>query len=89
MGFFTLGTGLVTYSGGYQSGSSGTAATIGSQITQADYAGGFSEYVLATDSTGTVAMTWYGTGSDAGGWAVEGYFTAVPASGGHLMVGFP
>jgi len=78
----------VTYSGGFQSGSGGTAAAIGSQVTQADDYGGFSEYVLATDSTRTVAMTWYGTGSNAGGWAVEGTFTAVPSSG-LLMASFP
>ena len=86
MGFFVLtGDPATTYTGGYQDGSSGTPAVIGSQVTQTNGDGGFSEYVLSTDYAETVAEQWYGTGTSAGGWAVQGTFTATPASSGLLM----
>ena len=87
MGFFVLlGDPSCVYSGGYQDGSSGTSAVIGSQVTESNGDGGFSEYVASTNLVGTVAMQWYGTGGNYGGWAVQGTFTAVPISGGLLMV---
>jgi hypothetical protein len=86
-GFFVLeGDPACEYSGGYQDGSHGTAAAIGTQVTESNGDGGFSEYVLATDSTGTVAMQWYGTGASIGGWAVQATFTASQTSAGLLMI---
>jgi hypothetical protein len=80
MGFFVLeGDPACQYAAGWEAGASGTAAAIGSQVTESNGDGGFSEYVLATDATGTVAMQWYGTGRNYGGWAVQGTFIAVPA----------
>jgi hypothetical protein len=92
MGFFVLeGDPSCEYSGGYQNGSSGNPAVIGAQVTQPNGDGGFSEYVLSTDSEETVAMQWYGTGANIGGWAVQGTFTAVATSSGSglLMISFP
>jgi hypothetical protein len=89
-GFFVLaGDPGTTYSSGYQDGTSGTPAAIGSQVTESNGDGGFSEYVLSTNLERTVAMQWYGTGSSTGGWAVQGTFAAVPISSGLLMVSFP
>jgi hypothetical protein len=87
MGFFVLaGDSSCVYSGGYQDGSSGTPAVIGAQVTESNGDGGFSEYVPSTNLVGTVAMQWYGTGGNIGGWAVQGTFTAVPISNGLLMI---
>ncbi len=81
MGFFVDGGDSSTvYTGGYQDGSSGNPATLGSQVTESNGDGGFSEYVPSTNFVGTVAMQWYGTGGNFGGWAVQGTFTAVPIS---------
>jgi hypothetical protein len=88
-GFFVLeGDPACRYSGGFQDGSSGTPAVIGAQVTESNGDGGFSEYVLAADSTGTVAMQWYGTGVSNGGWAVQATFTPRATSTGLLMVHF-
>lgn len=77
MGFFVIGAAPgIAYSGGFQDGAGGTPAVIGSQVALDSGDGGFSEYVEATDASGTVAMEWYGTGGDYGGWAVQGVFTA-------------
>lgn len=81
MGFFVLaGDSSCVYSSGYQDGSSGTPTDIGSQVTESNGDGGFSEYLLSTDSTGNVAMQWFGTGANNGGWAVEGVFTHTTTS---------
>jgi hypothetical protein len=90
MGFFVLaGDPACVYSGGYQDGSGGTPALIGSQVTESNGDGGFSEYVPSTNLAGTVAMQWYGTGGSDGGWAVQGTFRAVLSSSGLLMISLP
>ena len=62
-----------SYTTGFQSGSSGTAAAIGSQIANSNGTG-LSAYV-ANCTNANATLTWYGTGTGAIGYALSAYFT--------------